>query len=112
MEVATEPLHRLRQAAIEIAARTPGLATVNVGVTQLANAVIGKTTETMSTAPAVFQAADFAGGFGAGFQAGQRMNLMARPIVRTGMATAGHYSGMLAGAIRPLLRFAKTAMGH
>lgn len=64
------------------------------------------------TAPAVYQAADFASGFGCGFQAGQRMNLMSAPIVRTAMGAAGHYSGMVAGAIRPLLRFAKAAMGH
>jgi hypothetical protein len=64
------------------------------------------------SAPAVYQAADFAGGFGCGFQAGQRMNLVARPIVRTGMGMAGHYAGMVAGAMRPLLRIAKTAMGH
>jgi hypothetical protein len=65
-----------------------------------------------NTAPAVYHAADFAGGFGRGFQAGQRMNLIARPIVRTAMGTAGHYTGMVAGAIRPLLRVAKLALGH
>ena len=73
---------------------------------------LGQAIRVTHTAPAVYHAADFAGGFGAGFQAGQRMNLMARPMVRTGMGTAGHYSGMLAGANRPFLRFAKTAIGH
>ena len=60
----------------------------------------------------MYHAADFAGGFGSGFQAGQRLNLTARPLVRTRMACAGHYSGLVAGAMRPLFRFAKTAIGH
>jgi hypothetical protein len=54
----------------------------------------------------------FAGGAAGGYQAGKKLNLAAKPAIRTPAGIAGHYTGMVVGATKPLLRLARTIMGQ